>query len=367
MAGELRAPLVTVEPLAEGNSTIRSSLVITEPLTEGSPNLEANFVFNEALSEGVRNLRVSFLFMECLIPIPVEEYMSTTPFPGFGNSQANPAIPAGLDPFNTVLPGLDITVHKKPAMRTRIAEASGGQEDRNALWDMPRWDFELSYNFLEDRTGVNSSLKTVEGFFLSMGASFDSWLFKDPDDYLVTGGLMGVTDGVTTQFYFHRPIGAFNEIVGQVDTVNTVTLYLAGPEDHTVPVSPGPYTVTVSHAATFIQDLGVTKAGTPLTKVVGAPANNQYAVDTLTGIYTFNSAQNNQAVVISYQYSVASGDYTVTMPNYVVFGTSPITGWTLTADFQFYFVCRFTEDMLDFEKFADKWWNLQTCDFRSLV
>lgn len=294
MAGELRAPLILVESVEVGDSAVRSDLIINEALTEGSANILSSYMLVESLSEGNRNLLVPFLFLEALHPIAPEEYMATDTFPGFGNSTIDPSLPEGADPFSTALPGVSFSVHKKPNFKTRIAEAAGGQEDRNALWQYPRWDFELPYEYLEDRTGAQSSLKTLMGFFLNMGGSFKSWLFKDPDDYLVTDGVQAATDGVTTQFFFMRSLGGFYEVVGQVDTANTINLYLDG-----VLVSPSLYTIT--------------------------------------------------------------------MPNYVVFTTAPVTGKVLTADFQFFFVCRFMEDVQDFEKFADKLWNLQSCEFRSLV
>jgi uncharacterized protein (TIGR02217 family) len=294
MAGELRSPIVTSEPLTEGESAVRSPLVTAEPLAEGTPNLRQALLTVDALAEGYRNLRVCLLVLETLVPIPVEEFMSTEKFPGFGNSSSNPSIPAGADPFNSPLPGLSFSVHKKPQFRTRIAEAAGGQEDRNTLWEMPRWDFELTYEFLEDRSGADSSLKSIMGFFLEMGGSFDTWLFKDPDDYKVEAGYVGEGDGVTTQFYFRRALGNFREIVGQVDTDNDINLYADG---------------------------------------VLIPAS----------------------------------DYTVTMPNYIVFDSAPASGVEITADFQFFFVCRFIEDQMDFEKFMDKLWSLQSCEFRSVI
>jgi hypothetical protein len=63
---------------------------------------------------------------------------------------------------------------------------------------------------------------------------------------------------------------------------------------------------------------------------------------------------------------VDPADYTITLPNSVVFDSAPVSG-EVTADFQFFYACRFLEDSLDFEKFADKLWNLQTMQFRSII
>jgi len=323
-------------------------------------------MFSEALTEGFRNLRMCFLFVECLQPVGPEEYMSTESFPGFGNSTINPAIPAALDPFNSKLPGLAFSVHKKPGFRTRISDAASGVEIRTALMQYPRWDYELTYEFLEDRSGAESSLKTILGFFLSMFGSFDTWLFKDPDDYLCDNNLCGYSDGVTTEFPFSRVVGGYRERIGQVDTTNTVHVYLQADEVRTIPATPGPYTITTTHAATFQEDGGVTKLGVPMTKVTGTPLTGQYAVNVLTGVYTFAAADQGVVVHINYRYTVDPADYTITMPNRLIFDSAPVEG-IVTWSGQFFFVCRFTEDQQDFEKFYDKLWSLQTCEFRSVI
>lgn len=160
--------------------------------------------------------------------------------------------------------------------------------------EYPRWNFELSYNYLEDSSGAESSLKTIMGFFLARRGSFESWLFKDPDDYLVTEGLCGIADGVTPEFPLCRELGEFREQVGQLDTANSLSVYVDG--------------------------------------VLASPS-----------------------------------DYTVVMPNSIVFDTSPDAGAEIRASFQFYYACRFMEDELEFEKFMDKLWNLQSVEFRSII
>lgn len=288
----------------------------------------------------------------------------TTPFPGFGNSALNPAIPAALDPFKSKLPGLSIEVMKRPKFNTKSNIASSGNEVRTSYTEWPRWTFELSYEFLEDRTGAESSLKTIMGFFTDQQGSFGSWLFKDPDDYLVQNGEMGEADGVTTRFYFRRYLGQRGEPVGTVDTSNTITVFRSFGEPATIPAS-GPFTITVANAASFVEDLGVEGTGGPFTKVTGSPSSGQYSVDEETGIYTFNGGNASAPVTITYRYSVDPADYTLEH-NYVVFDSAPASG-TISASFQFFYVCRFLEDEMDFEKFADKLWSLQTCEFMSIL
>lgn len=70
-----------------------------------------------------------------------------------------------------------------------------------------------------------------------------------------------------------------------------------------------PWTITISppNSGTFLADMGVINASTglPLKRVASGPATGQYSVSTV-GVYTFASADANQAVLISYEYSAAS-------------------------------------------------------------
>lgn len=93
----------------------------------------------------------------------------------------------------------------------------------------------------------------------------------------------------------------------------------------TIPGS-GPYTVTVSNSATFVEDLGVYNItdGTRMTRVASAPATGQYSVS--AGVYTFASADAADTVWISYSYTASAGQ-TVSYSN-VLMGQA--TTFTLT-------------------------------------
>ena len=96
-----------------------------------------------------------------------------------------------------------------------------------------------------------------------------------------------------------------NAFFGQ--TVAAGQQLVAENEAGTIPTTP--FQITVSGAATFIQDLGVnfTATGVALTRVVSAPGAGQYSVSA-GGVYTFNTTDSAKGVLISYQYStVATG------------------------------------------------------------
>lgn len=338
----IRAPLVTSEPLTEGNRALLSPLVTVDPLTEGDRNLRASLVTIDPLTEGYRNLRAALVVVESLYPVLPEGTVSTELFPGSQGSL-------------TSLPGLQWPIHKRPTWSTSVYKGASGVSVRRANMQYPIWEFELSYEFLRD--SVNQEFQTLLDFFLARQGGFDTFLFKDKDDYQVTNGVIGTADGVTTQFSFKRTFGTFYEKVGQVDSGNTITLYGTVAEGATIPATPGPYTVTVAHSAAFVQDLGVTKAGVPMTHVASAPAAGQYSY--AAGVYTFNSADQNQAIIITYRYTLDPLTYTITLPNLVVFGSAPANNLIISADFQFFFNCRFQDDAADFDKFAMTFWELQ--------
>jgi hypothetical protein len=66
-------------------------------------------------------------------------------------------------------------------------------------------------------------------------------------------------------------------------------------------------TIVPPASGTFAQDLGVRDAnGNPMTRVASAPATGQYAVNTTTGVYTFNASDVGNTCFISYGYTATS-------------------------------------------------------------
>jgi len=76
--------------------------------------------------------------------------------------------------------------------------------------------------------------------------------------------------------------------------------------------------VTVTNAANFLEDLGVQSktTGQPYTRVASAPVEGEYSVNEATGVYTFDSDENGNNVLISYLYkSTATGAKTLQINN----------------------------------------------------
>jgi len=361
---ELRVTEIISESLSAGYSNVLAPVVLNEPLIGGYSTVRASLAINEPLIGGYSKIRASLLIVESLFPVPPEEIMVTAILPGFGNSLADPSIPEAANPATGATPGLAFSVHMKPRFNTRVSTSVNFKSIRTPLAPNPSWEFELPYEFLSDRDQANSSLRTLMGFYCARMGSANPFLVKVPEFYLSTDATIGTADGGRLQWDFLRWVGSeFSEPVGQVDIANTIHVYLTLNETVSVPGS-GPYTVTVAHAAAFVEDKGVSIGGTPLTKVASSPAAMQYSV--AAGVYTFNSAQHGASAVIDYRYLVDPSAYSVTLPNKIVFGTAPTpAGARISWDGQYFFTCYFDEDMADFEKFADKLWTLQQLTFHS--
>lgn len=99
-------------------------------------------------------------------------------------------------------------------------------------------------------------------------------------------------------------LNPFTGVVTAWEALPVMVIYTAGfgalaSEAHTVPANPGPYTVTVSSAATFSTDHQVTySVAAPLVRVSGVPAQGQYSV--AAGVYTFAAGDAGQALTIAY-------------------------------------------------------------------
>lgn len=148
------------------------------------------------------------------------------------------------------LPGLAWNVGKTPVWSTRIQKTVSGRELRAAFYNLPEWHFKLTYEFL--RAGAQQELQTLLGFFNARQGSFDSFLYRDPNDNSVTAQQFGIGNGAQTRYQLTRAFGGYAE----------------------------PVTAPMVGAAIFVN--GASAAAT---------------VDTNTGIVTFTAPPANGAVL----------------------------------------------------------------------
>lgn len=249
--------------------------------------------------------------------------------------------------------GLGYSVILRPMFSTKVSEHTSGDETRTSYWQNPKWEILLTYEYLPNRSpNPSTDYKELLGFFLARRGKYEDFLIKVSDNYIVVDGLLGEGDGLTVEYELTRQLGSHFEPIGQADPANTV-IKVRLVEPRVIPVTPGPYTVTANHFP--LTDFGADSGG-PLVKVAGVPAAGQYSVNEATGVYTFNAAQQGDAVDLDYQYEAVEGigdDYTILMPRTIVFDTAPPVGAVVTGDFEYYFIVRFMNDDNEFDLFMD--------------
>lgn len=133
---------------------------------------------------------------------------------------------------NQVFPafaGLGWSVTRTPSWKTRVQTSISGKETRIADWSYPRWQWDLTYDFLLQGT-LNSQTRAdfanLAGFFNARQGMWDSFLYQDSDDNAVTGQVIGTGDGITATFQLIRTFGNFIEPVTAPNSVSSI--YLGG-------------------------------------------------------------------------------------------------------------------------------------------
>jgi|SRR5579862_7305183 len=130
---------------------------------------------------------------------------------------------------------------------------------------------------------------------------------------------------ITGRAKFARIFGAIYGDLFFGQTPASGQLTVSENEAAIVPAST-PYTVTVSNAATYSDDLGVyyatgNNAGLRLSRVTTPSSAGQYSVNITTGIYTFAAADTGASLLVSYLYAASSGRK-VALSNQLI-GTTP--------------------------------------------
>ena len=90
------------------------------------------------------------------------------------------------------LSGLGWSVHKKPIFSTIVASHVSGREVRDALYQNPIWQFELTVDGMDSTSSTyaglgGNSLQSLMGFFLQCQGQYLTFLYTDPTDNAVGG------------------------------------------------------------------------------------------------------------------------------------------------------------------------------------
>lgn len=113
---------------------------------------------------------------------------------------------------------------------------------------------------------------------------------------------------------------AFNDLFFGLSNPSTGEVKTAVGEAKTVTAN----AITVTNNTTYVQDLGVVYSanGTVLTRVTSSANVGQYSCNETTGVYTFNSTDNNVAMLVSYNYNDASNGKKISLTNQLL-GNAP--------------------------------------------
>jgi uncharacterized protein (TIGR02217 family) len=156
---------------------------------------------------------------------------------------------------NAVFPvvrGLGWSFFKRPTFSTMSAMSQNNKEVRALNAQNPKWEFELTWNYLKDydvnapENNPFTDFATILGFYLQRQGHFDSFLFDDPDDNTVVGQLIGTGDASTTKFQLTRNFGGFNEAIQAVR--GTPVIRVGGVAKN----SPADFTVGSTGIVTFV-------------------------------------------------------------------------------------------------------------------
>lgn len=130
-----------------------------------------------------------------------------------------------IQTFPSSLPGIQFGNIKRPVFDTRVVVGNNGREQRAARRIVPRWEFELSYEFLRDN--VNNEFQTLIGFVLNQLGQLNPFYYTDPYDNTATGQVIGTGDGTTTTFRLVRNVlgsSGFIDLVYYCPTLSNVYL-----------------------------------------------------------------------------------------------------------------------------------------------
>jgi hypothetical protein len=172
------------------------------------------------------------------------------------------------------------------------------------------------------RTDISNPTPAFFGIMQDIDIAFDQTLKELMGQYKMPVDVAPAALKVTGKAKFAKiQANSMNDLLFGETLTTASGEAMAVAETGTIPDTPGPYTITVSHSGTFQQDLGVfyTSNGNQLTRVAAGPTTGQYSVS--AGVYTFAAADKNLGVTFYYSYTVTTLNQ-ITMANQLM-GTGP--------------------------------------------
>jgi len=281
-----------------------------------------------------------------------------------------------------------------PAVRTAmwdtdVQSSVSGRECRLAYYTAPKYSWKLDVNVLRSIASPQD-FQVLLGFVNARQGSFDSFQYSDPDDNSVTGQAIATGNGGTTAFQLVKTFGGFVEPVLAPNTISAVYLngvsipaagYSAATNGALAQVSSG----SLSGATYYVRSAWVTESGETATSVetsLAVSANHVLQVSAPSGapagaigwnVYVSTSTatetrQNGSPIPLgntwqepntgltntgaSFPLTNTTGwsvsNWGATTPGILTFAGAPASGIAITADFSYYYPCRFASDKTEF-------------------
>lgn len=348
---------------------MRVTFSVNDRVEDDSPKVRSTFTLADAVGDTpVPHVRITFELAEHLEDTPIPNVRITSVLSEYVTDLLEwetidlSELIMSTEPYPD-LPGLVFPVTQKPLFSTNIQPHTSGRETRTSYWENPLWEFTLSYDYLPNPAVRDSDYKKIVGFFLARKGSFETFLFYNRDDQYVVNGYLGTGDASTAQFVFAKEWNLHLEAIGYVDTTAEYHIYVEADQAGVVASD----SFTISHAALSDVSIIVTVNGTVFTPTASVtPAAGQY--HQAGQVFTFHTGSyNGMPVVIHYKYEAIPGtDYSVGLPNSLIFSGAPPVGAIITGSFRYAYIVRFGDDSAEFDQFMDKLYEFDQVTLRSV-
>jgi len=123
------------------------------------------------------------------------------------------------------MPGQTLLAKKAPEWSTGVQKSVSGRRRTTAYYSAPLWTFQMNYNAIRKRPGLDEWSRILN-FFNDRKGQFGEFLFFDRTDHQVNQHRFGTGDGITRTFQLSRAIGNWVEPIYGV--VNIERLSAAG-------------------------------------------------------------------------------------------------------------------------------------------
>lgn len=290
------------------------------------------------------------------------------------------------------LSGIAFPVDREVQWSTDTQESISGKEVRLSYYTYPRYTWTCDIGYLSSASAA--TFQALMGFYNERQGSADSFLYQDPDDNAVTGQSIATGNGSTAAYQLIKSLGGFIEPVLAPNISGTVNVYLNGTSIPSVGYSaPGSATLGQSSGGALAATIyyvkvawntnsGSTLAGTESSVAVSAnniltvaqPASPPVGAISWS-IYVSNTAGGGSGAE-TLQATIAIATISWTEPTSGLIAGSALpsantTGWSvsgwggstpgiltfagnvlnnipITADFSYYYPCRFATDKVAF-------------------